>query len=224
MKRKNLLIVTGLSLAVAGMIAVASPASAFGPRGGGGFDGPGGHGGHGAGMGAERGQNLADALGIPLEELEAARAEAFGKGLEQAVENGRLTQEEADLMLAGQTLRSLIDRRALTAEALGMSVEELQAAHEAGQSLRDLLEEKGIDPQDFRDSVQALVDAAIEQAVADGVITAEQAETLKEHKGRMGKGKRGGMRGGEPGAGPGGQGRGIGNGGQGRLVLPGGDV
>lgn len=235
MKRKNLVIVAGLSLAVAGMLAVANPALAFGPRGGGeggwgAHGGPGGFGpgGFGPAGGADRGQLLADALGISLDELHAAQEQAFTKGLDQAVADGRLTREQADLMLAGRLLRTLIDRQALTAQILGMTPEELQAAHDAGKTLRDLLAAKGIDPQDFQSQMQAAVDQIIAKAVADGLITQAQADALKAHPGGMRGGVRGGMRG-EPGAGPGvgpgepGSGRGIGRG-RGGLSLPGSDL
>lgn len=235
MKRRNLVIVTGLSLAVAGMLAVANPAQAFGPRGGGGdggwgaHGGPGGPGGFGPGAGADRGQGLADALGISLDELQAAQATAFAKGLDQAVASGRMTREQADLMQAGRLLQTLIDRQALTAQILGMTPDELQAAHDAGKTLRDLLEAKGIDPQDFQSQMQALVDEVIAKAVADGLISQAQADALKAHQGEMRGGMRGGSRGGmrgEPGAGPGEPGNrpGIGRGGRGGLALPGNDA
>ncbi len=219
MKRLNLWIPAALGLALAGLIALSGVASAHGP--GGGF-------GHGPAGGGQRGQLLADALGISLEELQAARAEAFATGLEQAVEAGRLTQEQADLMLAGQVLRGLIDRQAITADILGLTVEELQAAHEEGKTLRDLLDEAGITAAEFAEQMQARVEAIIDQAVADGLITAEQAEQLKNRFGHAGPGMRGrpGGPGGRGGIGPGHRGPGRGGEGLGpdsedaNFVLP----
>lgn len=53
---------------------------------------------------------LADALGITVDDLQAAYAKAEASALSQAVENGQLTQDQADLMTArrafGEYLRS----------------------------------------------------------------------------------------------------------------------
>ena len=201
MKLNKILTAAGITLALVGTVALAAPASAFGPGGG-----------HGKGFGpgsggpeADRGQHLADALGISLEELQAARAEAFEAGLTEAVADGRIDQEQADLMLAGHALKQAIDREALMADALGISVEELQAAREEGKSMRELLDELGIEPQALRERMEAAMDAAVEKAVADGVITQEQADALKTAKDERGQGRRGGHRGGVRG-GPGGGG------------------
>jgi len=66
------------------------------------------------------------------------------------------------------------------AEALGISVEELDAAREAGQTLRDLAEEQGVDLADVQAAMEAARLEAIEQAVADGVISEEMAERIIE--------------------------------------------
>ena len=52
---------------------------------------------------------LADALGISTDELQAARQKAAGLALDQAVTDGRLTQEQADLMKARQALANNSD-------------------------------------------------------------------------------------------------------------------
>jgi NACalpha-BTF3-like transcription factor len=107
---------------------------------------------------------LADALGITVEELTAAQATAQEAGLAQAVEEGLLTQEEADAILAntadgghgpgGHFMGRGADGEQLLADALGITVEELEAAEEAAFA------------------------AGLEQAVADGTITQEQADTM----------------------------------------------
>lgn len=147
---------------------------------------------------------LAEALGISVEELQAAQEQAFELGLEDAIANGNLTAEQADLMRAQRALKDYIDREALTAQALGISVEELQAARDEGTRIPDLLDELGLTAEEFRTTLQAAHEAALQQAVEDGVITAEQAEALQNAPGRMpGFGGRGG-RGGHPGGGRGG--------------------
>ncbi len=51
---------------------------------------------------------LADALGISQEELQSARQEALKASLAQAVEDGALTQEQADDMLSMKALRDYL--------------------------------------------------------------------------------------------------------------------
>jgi formaldehyde-activating enzyme involved in methanogenesis len=121
---------------------------------------------------------LAEALGISVKELQAAREEANQAALEQALAEGIITQEQADQMAVRKDLQSYLDRNALLAEALGMTAEELQAAFAEGKTLSDLLGETGLDAATVRENMQAAFEAAIAQAVEDGVITQEQADAL----------------------------------------------
>lgn len=74
------------------------------------------------------------------------------------------------------------------AEALGMTVDEMETQLWGGKTLADLAEEKGIDLAELQASVEAAVQAeretamrsAIEQALADGTITQENADWLLE--------------------------------------------
>lgn len=172
---------------------------------------------------------IADALGISVEELEAARedhirlpelAESLGvdmadveaaiqaaqiEAINQAVANGDLTQEQADDILANMELRSVMrdifgreEAAAAVAAALGISVEELETAHEDGTRLPELAEELGVDLTDVREAVQAAHEDAVNQAVADGLITQEQADQALNHPGN-GFGGRGGRGGHGPG-------------------------
>lgn len=121
---------------------------------------------------------LAEALGITVEELQAARRQATAAYLADAVTAGDITQEQADLMLAKHALSGVIDRHALLAEALGLTVEELEAALAGGQSLSDLMTAAGIDADTLQTNIQAAYEAAIARAVADGVITQAQADAV----------------------------------------------
>jgi len=149
---------------------------------------------------------LANALGITVEELQAAREKATEAAIAQAVEKGLITQEEADMMLARKNLQRYLNRDALLAKALGMTVEELQAAYAEGKTLTTLMNEKGLTAIQVRDALEEAYAQALAQAVADGVITQEQANELKEGQnlgfggsmfpgGRMGPRGRGGMNG-----------------------------
>ena len=140
----------------------------FGPRG---FQG-------GFGSNIDREALLADALGITVEELRAAHEQAHLAAVQQAVDEGQITQAQADLMSARIKLENTIDKEALMAEALGISAEELQTARDEGKSLPELMNELELDPATVRTAMNTAYQDAVQQAVADGVITQEQADVL----------------------------------------------
>lgn len=175
---KKLLILSGLAIAVLGTVALATPALAHGPFGFG---------------GADRGAKLADALGISVDELQSARDQAFEAGVTEAVESGRLTPEQADLMIAQRNLKRATDHEAFMADVLGVSADEIEAARDAG-TLRELYDSQELDRATMHERMQAAHEAAIAKAVQEGVITAEQAEALQDTEGKVG-GCNGGMHG-----------------------------
>jgi len=65
---------------------------------------------------------LADALGITTEELDNAIAEAQDTRLSQAVESGRLTQEQADLQRAYSSLQQYFQDNDVYADAVAQAV------------------------------------------------------------------------------------------------------
>lgn len=121
---------------------------------------------------------LAEALGITVDELEAAQQKADQAAIDLAVEQGMLTEDEAALIKARNLAKDAIDPQALKAEALGMTADELQAALDEGKSQQDLLTEKDLTPAAYREAYQAAYEKAIQTLVDQGVITAEQAELL----------------------------------------------
>jgi len=126
---------------------------------------------------------LANALGITVEELQAARLKAFETQLAAAVEQGALTQEQADQMLAMRKLQAYIDHEAILATALGMTTDELQSALESGKTLQDLLTEQNLTLAQLQEKMQAAKEAALQQAVTDGVITQDQADQILSGEG-----------------------------------------
>jgi hypothetical protein len=138
---------------------------------------------------------LAEALGITVEELRAAQEQANTAAIQQALDEGLITQEEADAMLSRIKLRSYLDREALMAEALGITVEELQAARAEGKPLGVLIYELQLDPATVRTAMRTAYEEAIAQAVTDGVITQEQADQMLQRPGfgPGGPGGRGGF-------------------------------
>ena len=134
---------------------------------------------------------LAEELGVTVEDLQNARQAAHEAALEQAVAKGVISEEQADLILAGKVLRQYIDPQEILSEALGIDVADIEAAREAGEPLRDLFGE--MEPAEIKEALQSAYEDAVQQAIDDGVITESQAEQLQE-KGFAGRllGKRGG--------------------------------
>ena len=157
---------------------------------------------------------VASKLGVTMDELAAARQEARQEVIEQAVADGEITQEQADRLLIGEHLewpgRGSFDRRmgwgcadedtqhAALAEALGMTVEELEAELAEGKTLRDLVDELGVDMDDVWDALQEARDAALQGAVEEGSLTQEQADWMLGHgareAGHFGRARHPGMR------------------------------
>lgn len=75
------------------------------------------------------------------------------------------------------------------ASALGLNAEELKAELAAGKTCPEIAEEQGVDPEQLRQQMGELrsehVEERLDQMVADGKITQEQAderyEAIKEH-------------------------------------------
>ncbi len=147
--------------------------------GGFGFGGRGGHlGGRGKFGDIDGEALLAEALGITVEELQNARQEAQTAAIQQAIEDGRLTQEQGEQLLAHNQLKSYIDPEALLAEALGITVEELQTARTERKSLPELVGELNLEAATVRSDLRTAYQNAVQQAVEDGVITQDQADQV----------------------------------------------
>jgi len=121
---------------------------------------------------------LAEALGISVEELQAARQKADEAMLDQSIADGEITEEQAAFIKARQALKPYLDRDVLMAEALGISSDELKSSLQAGKSIPALIEEQGLSEETFQQSVQNAHKAAVQQAVDDGVITQEIADQI----------------------------------------------
>lgn len=67
------------------------------------------------------------------------------------------------------------------AEALGISPEELQEQLNAGETMWSIAQAKGLSAEEFADLMIEARTKALDQAVADGVITQAQAEWMIQH-------------------------------------------
>lgn len=147
-------------------------------------------------------RTLAKEKGITEEALRAkmkATEEARMKEhLASLVSSGKMTQAEADTMLAEHKNREAEAKTAL-ANALGITVAELESYQTAGKSIEAIITEKGLNKDTvfakLRDAHLAKEVASIQELVTKGVITQDQAnkriETIKTKKVDMGqKGKK----------------------------------
>lgn len=66
------------------------------------------------------------------------------------------------------------------AEVLSMTPEDLRAELQAGKSVAEVAEEQGVDPQAVCDAIHAQAEERIQEAVADGRLTQEQANQILE--------------------------------------------
>ncbi|MGC9397809.1 MAG: hypothetical protein ACP5HM_01590 [Anaerolineae bacterium] len=118
---------------------------------------------------------LAEELDVTVEELQAAREAAHEQVLEQALEDGVITEEQYENAQMRMALRPYLDPQALMAEALGVSEDEL-----AEKTLAEWMEELELDRETLIDRLEDAYEAALDQAVADGIITEDEVDDLED--------------------------------------------
>jgi len=193
-------------VALVGVVGLASVVSAQGPveQGASGWE-------RGFGWMSEfrgrMGEAVAGVLGISVEEHDAAVGTARQQVIEQAVDEGVLSQEQADGMLErmeagfsrgimpfgwghkghggrgmvswmGGPENSLIN---VAAEQLNLEVDDLLAELQDGKSIAEVAESQGVDPQTIADAYIAVRTERLDEAVAEGRITQEQADEMLAH-------------------------------------------
>lgn len=178
-------------------------------------------------------EGLATALGATVDQLNTAYQTANSAAIDQALAEGLITQAQADQMKAnsagfpmggrggGWLAQSGVDYNALLAKALGISVEQLQAARaqafntQVDQAVTDgtLTQDQANlmkgqyalnNSQTFQSALQSAYQAAVQQAVTSGVITQAQADLIVNNNNGIGFPGMHGM--GDFGRGPGGPG------------------
>jgi hypothetical protein len=121
---------------------------------------------------------LATQLNITTAALQSAQKQAYTNQINQAVQNGTLTQQQADLILGRYALQSYLDPTALFAKALGITTDQLQTYQNQGMTISQILSAVGKTAAEVRDAEQAAYQAAIQQAITDGTITQAQANAV----------------------------------------------
>lgn len=70
---------------------------------------------------------------------------------------------------------------AAVAEALGLTPEEIETRHDAGESIWQIAAAEGLSSEEIQDLMYSAHDAALEDAVANGWLTQEQADWMDSH-------------------------------------------
>ena len=141
------------------------------------------------------------------------------RALDELVAKGTLTQDQADAVLTttkdevkqgrAERKQKRQDRRTevlqVVADAIGSTPDDVKAGLKAGTSIAKQAEAKGVSRQKVDDALTAALTKRIDQAVADGKLTADRATKAKSHldkvvdrildaDGQGGAGGRGGLR------------------------------
>jgi uncharacterized protein YidB (DUF937 family) len=148
-------------------------------------------------------QTLAQRLGLSVDRLQQTIVDARRDAINQAVQQGLLTQAQADRLLQqlqnarpgtvfdgigrGRGVGQLRDvatsiRNAgldAAARTLGMSTNDLTSALRGGKTLLDVTREKNVDVTRLRTAIADAEKAAVDQAVKDGKLTQAQADSIK---------------------------------------------
>jgi polyhydroxyalkanoate synthesis regulator phasin len=140
---------------------------------------------------------VAEKLGVTEDELAAAMKDAQFELIDEAVAEGRITQEQADAIKAraeesGNYFphRPGVDgKRAClavkftvraAAEVLGMEHEALVEALQSGQSLAEIAEAQGMNVEDFKAALLEQAQEDLDALVAEGKLTQDQADRLHQ--------------------------------------------
>ena len=152
----------------------------------------------------ERMWDIAKEKGVSTDDFRTKMDEAFKKAIAAALAAGDITQEQADLMnqraqnrQRGGMRNSMRDyMQTAMAYVLGITTEELKSRFDAGEKMLDIIQKQGLTVEEFHTKMVEAGTKAINQAVADGKLTQEQADRIIENmKKRPSTGLGGGGRG-----------------------------
>lgn len=134
---------------------------------------------------------VASHLGVKEQQLVDAFKAARLDMLDEALAEGKTTQEQADKIrqrikdsqglgfgLRGWRLRALGGIVSSVAETLDMTPREIVQELEDGQSLAEIGEAKGVSADTLKSTILTAAQDKLDQAVADGKLTQEQADKI----------------------------------------------
>ena len=127
--------------------------------------------------------------GLTEEELRTAVKDAAASAIDAEVTDGTLSQDQADWLTAhmpeADTYDLAIDplgtslMHQAVADALGLTVEDLdKQMWQDGLTLWDIVDQQGLTHEELQTAVLEAHGKAVDQALADGLITPKQAEIL----------------------------------------------
>jgi uncharacterized protein YidB (DUF937 family) len=148
---------------------------------------------------------VAEAQGVDTQSIVVAINAEIEQWVQEAVDEGRLTQEQADRILEsladfdGERLQGLMMPFGphmhggfgrgwggpwgcldAAAEVLGLEPEDLMVELRDGKTLTEIAEERGIDPQAVEDAMVEQMEQMLAQAEEDGTLTPECAECARQ--------------------------------------------
>jgi polyhydroxyalkanoate synthesis regulator phasin len=126
---------------------------------------------------------VADKLGVSESELQTAIDEARTETLDEAVANGSLTEEQAQRLQesgfpfgGGPMGHEPVHIMDAAAEVLGMTQADLMGQLQDGKSLAGVAEAQGMSVEDFKAALLDQVQAQLDEMVAAGDLTQDQAD------------------------------------------------
>ncbi len=140
---------------------------------------------------------LASALGVSVDEYDAAVEQAQGQVVDEAVAEGWLTQDQADLLkwrmeqapgpgvpgmghgpgkFGPGMLGTEDNLLSIAADELSIKLTDLLTELQGGKSIADVAGEKGVDTQVIVDAYLAQITENLDEAVTAGRITQKQAD------------------------------------------------
>ncbi len=141
---------------------------------------------------------LSSILGISVEEYDAAVDQAQDQVVDDAVTEGWLTEDQAEVMqwrmdqapglgmrgmgrgMPGFGMHGMFglgdNLTSVAADELGISLTDLLTALQDGKSIADVAEEQGVDPEAIVNAYLDQLAEDLNEAVADGKITQKQAD------------------------------------------------
>jgi len=141
-------------------------------------------------------EKLAEELGISVDQLNTALDNTQYALIDEAVADGKLTQSEADRLKqrveeghnlfpfggARPFIRHHLKMELIqaTAEVLGVDVSVVTEGLRNGDTLAQIANANGMETEAFKTALLANVKSTLDQKVADGDITQEQADNLYE--------------------------------------------
>lgn len=129
---------------------------------------------------------VAEKLGVSEDQLKTAIDEARTETIDEAVDEGLLTEEQAERMQEGGfPFRGRpwhgprhVHVMDAAAQVLDMEKEELIEARQDGQSLAEIAEDQGMSAEQFTEALLDQVRPQLDELVADDKLTEEQAERI----------------------------------------------